>query len=96
MPIPSPTAQKCNAVLSILQTKISVKELLAFLLVGGLPVSSPILSAASALGAVRSNSPMPGVYGDDFFRSGLGPSLRMRSVICSAAFANAWAWLPDM
>ena len=34
---------------------------------------------------------VPGEPCDRYFRSGLGPSLRMRSVICSAAFANAWA-----
>jgi hypothetical protein len=30
------------------------------------------------------------------FRNGLGPSLRIRSVIWVAALAKACAWLPDM
>ena len=31
-----------------------------------------------------------------FLRRGLGPSLRIRSVIWIAALAKACAWLPDM
>ena len=55
---------------------------------------SPDLSKL-VVGQARSNT-SPCDPRDDHLRRGLGPSLRIRSVICCAAFANAWAWLPDM
>ena len=73
-----------------------VRLWLCFFDEGVMSVLMPCLGSSGFLYRTEYTSNEHPCQGTCFFRSGLGPSLRTRSVICLAALAKACAWLPDM